>query len=42
MLLDYYAAVRSGWASSPASDLAQLLHRAPASTIEALRRAAAA
>jgi NAD(P)H dehydrogenase (quinone) len=42
MLLDYYAAVRSGWASSPASDLAQLLHRAPASTIEALRQAAAA
>ena len=42
MLLDYYAAVRSGWASSPASDLAHLLHRAPASTIEAIRQAAAA
>lgn len=42
MLLDYYAAVRSGWASSPTSDLAQLLHRAPASTIEAIRQAAAA
>ena len=42
MLLDYYAAVRSGWASSPASDLAQLLHRAPANTIEAIRQAAAA
>ena len=42
MLLDYYAAVRSGWASSPTSDLAQLLPRAPASTIEAIRQAAAA
>jgi hypothetical protein len=42
MLLDYYAAVRSGWASSPTSDLAQLLHRAPVSTIEAIRQAAAA
>ena len=42
MLLDYYAAVRSGWASSPTSDLAQLLHRAPASTIEAIRQAATA
>jgi NAD(P)H dehydrogenase (quinone) len=39
MLLDYYyAAVRSGWASSPTSDLAQLLHRAPANTIEAIRQ----
>jgi NAD(P)H dehydrogenase (quinone) len=42
MLLDYYAAVRSGWANSPTGDLAQLLHRAPASTIEAIRQAAAA
>jgi NAD(P)H dehydrogenase (quinone) len=42
MLLDYYAAVRGGWASSPTSDLAQLLHRAPAGTIEAIRRAAVA
>jgi NAD(P)H dehydrogenase (quinone) len=42
MLLDYYAAVRSGWAGSPANDLAQLLHRAPASTVEAIRQAAAA
>jgi NAD(P)H dehydrogenase (quinone) len=41
MLLDYYAAVRSGWASTPTSDLAHLLHRAPASTIEAIRQAAA-
>jgi NAD(P)H dehydrogenase (quinone) len=42
MLLDYYAAVRSGWASSPTGDLGQLLHRAPASAIEAIRLAAAA
>jgi hypothetical protein len=42
MLLDYYAVVRGGWASSPTSDLAQLLHRAPASTIEAVRQAATA
>lgn len=42
ILLDYYAVVRSGWASSPTTDLAQLLHRAPASTIEAIRQAATA
>jgi NAD(P)H dehydrogenase (quinone) len=42
MLLDYYAAVRNGWASSPTGDLGQLLHRAPASAIEAIRQAAAA
>lgn len=42
MLLDYYAAVRGGWASSPTSDLARLLHRAPASTIQAIRQPAAA
>lgn len=42
MLLGYYAVVRSGWASSPTPDLAQLLHRAPASTIEAIRQAATA
>jgi uncharacterized protein YbjT (DUF2867 family) len=42
MLLDYYAAVRNGWANSPTADLGQLLHRAPASAIEAIRQAAAA
>jgi NAD(P)H dehydrogenase (quinone) len=42
MLLDYYAAVRGGWAGSPTTDLARLLHRAPGSTIEAVRQAAAA
>jgi hypothetical protein len=42
MLLDYYAPVRSGWASSPTNDLAQLLHRAPVSTIEAIRQASVA
>ena len=34
--------LRGGWASSPTSDLAHLLHRAPASTIEAVRQAATA
>jgi NAD(P)H dehydrogenase (quinone) len=41
-LLDYYAAVRAGWASTPHGDLGRLLHRPPVPAIEAVRRAAAA
>jgi NAD(P)H dehydrogenase (quinone) len=37
MLLDYYAAFRSGWAGRPTGDLADLLGRAPMSSLDAVR-----
>jgi NAD(P)H dehydrogenase (quinone) len=40
-LLDYYAAVRAGWASTPHGDLGRLLHRPPVPALEAVRRASA-
>ncbi|WP_427890469.1 NAD(P)H-binding protein [Kribbella sp. GL6] len=39
MLLDYYAAFRSGWAGAPTTDLADLLGRRPASSLDAVRQA---
>ncbi|MFF0270966.1 NAD(P)H-binding protein [Kribbella sp. NPDC004536] len=39
MLLDYYAAFRSGSAGTPTTDLADLLGRPPVSSLEAVRRA---
>jgi hypothetical protein len=40
-LLDYYAAVRAGWASTPHDDLGRLLGRPPVPALEAVRSAAA-
>jgi NAD(P)H dehydrogenase (quinone) len=40
-LLDYYAAIRAGWAGRPRDDLGRLLHRPPLPALEAVRRAAA-
>jgi NAD(P)H dehydrogenase (quinone) len=37
MLLDYYAAFRSGWAGTPSPDLATILGRAPSGSLDAVR-----
>ena len=39
MLLDYYAAFRAGWGSTPTTHLADLLGRPPASSLDAVRQA---
>lgn len=39
MLIAYYGALRDGWASPPSPDMAELLHRPPASSLEAVRDA---
>jgi NAD(P)H dehydrogenase (quinone) len=39
MLIAYYGALRDGWASTPSSDLAALLHRPPVGSLEAVRQA---
>jgi NAD(P)H dehydrogenase (quinone) len=38
MLIAYYGALRDGWASTPSPDLGDLLYRAPASSLEAVRQ----
>lgn len=42
MLIDYYAAFRSGWANTPRSDLADLLRRPALPSLEAVRQATTA
>jgi len=41
MLLDYYAALRAGWADAATGDLARLLGRPPTASIDAVRQALA-